>query len=272
MEEEKLDTDILGLDLKYDLRKGVISLDMRSYLTKLEEEYKNVIGDYGKIGKVPHVTSYKIHPKEQVFEIDKTEYKRKVKYLQELIGKLNYVRSRGRLDIEFAVRKSCQLVLYPHPKVIEATEKITRYLFGTKTLGMTFKRDVNKALNITVVSDASWNTEFDLKSRAGAAIWLENNFFYGFSKKSTIVCDSSAESELDALNMAEKIALFLKFKLEKICPNKKRKITLITDSAPALGWLKQDYYKPHTKFIGLRVERLKERVDDPKPIISNTPP
>ena len=54
----------------------------------------------------------------------KDEYKNKVKYLQELIGKLNYIRSRGRIDLEFPVSKIARLVLYQHKKVFEIIEKL----------------------------------------------------------------------------------------------------------------------------------------------------
>lgn len=113
-----------------------------------------------------------------------------------------------------------------------------------------------------MISDASLASEYDLKSRCGALIWLKNNFFHGFSKKSSILCTSSAETELDTINQAEKIALLLKLKLEKMMDFKKIRICVITDSKLALDWLKQDYFKARTKFLGLRVERLKERILD----------
>lgn len=91
---------------------------------------------------------------------------------------------------------------------------------------------------------------------------MGNNYFHGFSKKSSIICDSSAEAELDAINTTEKLALLLKLKIEKMLRLDNIEINLITDSKPALDWLKQDYFKARTKFLGLRVERVKERLND----------
>lgn len=81
---------------------------------------------------------------------------------------------------------------------------------------MVFTRNVENNSDITVMTDASLATEYDLKSRVGDLIWLGKNFFYGFSKKSTIVCDSSCESELDALNTGNKFGLILQLKLQSI--------------------------------------------------------
>lgn len=104
-------------------------------------------------------------------------------------------------------------------------------------MSLTFTRDeeMNKLVNITIISNASLATEYDLKSRGGALIWIGRNLFHGFSKKLSFVCESSAEAELDAINTAEKLGLLLKLKLLKITNNNievKRK--LIADSKPAM--------------------------------------
>lgn len=263
MENDKLSTDILGMDLIYDYNMGKVTLSMESYIAKLQDEYPQIINDKMKKEIVPYVNNYIVDPKKTDLILEKNEYKKKVKYLQELIGKLNYIRSRGRIDLEFAVSKVARLVLYPHKKVIEATEKILRYVYNTKNLRTEFFREsFGKCLDITVISDASLASEYDLKSRSGGLIWIGNNFFYGFSKKSSIICTSSAEAELDAINTADKIALLLKLKLEKILDDQIIELRVVTDSKPALDWLSQEYFKARTKFLGLRIERLKERIKD----------
>ena len=83
-------------------------------------------------------------------------------------------------------------------------------MYQTKDVGLTFLRDeeMNKEINVTIISDTSLASEYDLKSRGGSLIWLGRNLFYGFSKKSTIVCDSFAEAKLDAVNTEEKIVSY----------------------------------------------------------------
>lgn len=85
--------------------------------------------------------------------MEKSTLKEKIKWLQVLIGKLNYIRTRGRLDIEFALGKLLRLVLFPHPKVIKAVKKLLKYVY---------KRDEENKLDITVVADVSLGSEFDV--------------------------------------------------------------------------------------------------------------
>lgn len=113
--------------------------------------------------------------------------------------------------------------------------------------------------SISVVSDASLATEFDIKSRARAIVLPGNKLFHGFSKKSTIICEPSAEAELDALNTGEKIALLLKLKLDKIVGPNKVKMDIITDTKSALHRLKQEYVKARIKLLELRIKTSKKK-------------
>ncbi|KAK5960334.1 uncharacterized protein PWA37_002408 [Arxiozyma heterogenica] len=181
MKDIMLNTDILGMNLDYDYKKGEIALSMTSYIKRLEKEYPMILNDKLKDEMIPDIDKFKINPKQDNLIMTKDECKKKVRYLQELIGKLNYIRSRGRIDIEFAVSKMAQLVLYPHKKVIEITEQILNYVYKIKDVKIVFKREeIQNILNITVLLGASTTSEFDLKSRCGALIWLENICFHGF--------------------------------------------------------------------------------------------
>ena len=42
----------------------------------------------------------------------------------------------------------------------------------------------------------------------------------------------------------------------------KRKTILVSDSQPAIDWLTQEYVKPRTKFLGLILDRIKERINE----------
>ena len=101
-----------------------------------------------------------------------------------------------------------------------------------------------------------------MKSRIAALIWFGDNLIYGFSKKSTLICDSSTEAEIDALNFSVEIANLLRYKIERLV-NMTVKIEILTDSKATIGFLKQVYVKPRTKFIGIRIEKLKHLLHDP---------
>lgn len=90
--------------------------------------------------------------------MEKSTLKEKIKWLQVLIGKLNYIRTRGRLDIEFALGKLLRLVLFPHPKVIKAVKTLLKYVNDTRYI----RSDEENKLDITVVADVSLGSEFDV--------------------------------------------------------------------------------------------------------------
>ena len=62
---------------------------------------------------LPHISVCDINNvREEKLVMTPGEFKRRVTYLQEPVGKLNHIRSRGRLDIKFALGKISTLVLY----------------------------------------------------------------------------------------------------------------------------------------------------------------
>ncbi|CCH59369.1 hypothetical protein TBLA_0B05400 [Henningerozyma blattae CBS 6284] len=268
-EEKQLEPDILGIDLKYDLNKGIVTLSMKSYIDKFNDdfpllklkEYENNLTTEQKKDLTPHFSEYNLNPNEYILLMNKTEHKEKVKYIQKSIGKLNYLRTRGRLDLEFAVSNIARFALYPHVKVIKTVDRLIKYTYVKRDLNVVMKREKKQPDEITVITDASLGSEYDVTSRIGGIIWFGNTFMFGFSNKPSIVCDSSAECELDALNKGEKLALHLKFKLEKLF-KKNFKINIITDSKPVIEWLKKPYIVGRTKFLGIRIGRLKERLKD----------
>ena len=124
------------------------------------------------------------------------------------MGRLSYIRTHGRPDIEFAVGKIARYVLYPHKKVINAVNKIIRYVYQTKDRPLIFRRE-KKPRGITVFTDSSHATEYDLLSRHGYLVFYGRNLIGYGSRKSTIACASSSTAELDTLKVGEEVgALF----------------------------------------------------------------
>lgn len=255
-----LETDLLGIDVKYDYKNGRIELKMEKYIESIEEQYKDFIH---KPAKIPHLQEYNIIPDKENLEMELKEYKEKVKYLQKIIGQLNYIRGRGRIDIEFSLGKLARLVLYPHKKVIDAAHKLLRYIYTTKHYPIIFRRE-NPKQSIYMMCDASLGTEYDLKSRSGGLVWYGNNLITGFSKKSAFVCDSPAEAELDAMKKVEKLGALIRTKIRKLNSKLLSDETdiIFTDSQTIIDWLKQSYVKGRTKFISINTAYIKERIDN----------
>ena len=257
------ESDVLGMDLSDDVRKGVARLSLENYINKISENYEEFLAEDKEESEVPYLQRYEdLNPRKDDLKLTELEVKKKIKKAQRLIGILNYIRTRGRIDIEYALGKISRFALYPHEKVFTALRKILKYVVRTRNYEITLKRGKTQTNTLTVATDASLATEFDMKSRIAGLIWFGDNLLYGFSKKSTLICDSSTEAEIDALNFSAKLANLLRYKIERLV-NMTVKIEILTDSKATIGFLKQVYVKPRTKFIGIRLEKLKYLIHDP---------
>ena len=131
MENKKLCTDILGLDLEYDLQSNVATLSLESYIKNMETGYPEIVKM--KPEEMPHKCKYGFNPKrDKIDSENKQEIERRIKYCQKITGQLTYLRSRGRMDLGFATAKIATLVQSPHSKVIRGAEKILGIYLRTK--------------------------------------------------------------------------------------------------------------------------------------------
>ena len=105
-------------------------------------------------------------------DLSENELKREIKGLQEKSGRLNYIRTHSRPDIEFAVGKIARYVLYSHKKVIIAVNKIIRYVYQTKDRPFIFRKEKEQS-KLMVFTASSHVMEYDLLSRHGYLVFYE---------------------------------------------------------------------------------------------------
>ena len=255
MQDDIFQADVLGIDLRYDRKRGIISMSLETYInTMVTTYYQDVVEKTGKIVDVPHSSLYDIIPQETELVLSKVELKKKIKMLQEKIGRLNYVRTHGRVDIEFAVAKIARFVLFPHKKVVSAVGRIIKYLYDTKGQSLNFIREPRPNC-VRVFTDSSHASEYDRMSRHGYLVFYGRNLIGYASKKSSLICKSSSAAELDALNMGEEAGSMYGIKLENVT-GRKMAITYFIDSQTVLNWMEQEYWKGN-RFLGVKIEYLK---------------
>lgn len=104
MENDILDMNILAMDMMYNYNNGIKKLKLESYIDTLKDEYPNNLRERNNKGPTlsPHISQYTINPKAEKLQLTNGELKKRIKYLQELTGKLKYIRTKGRMDIDFA--------------------------------------------------------------------------------------------------------------------------------------------------------------------------
>ncbi|XP_026400184.1 uncharacterized protein LOC113296061 [Papaver somniferum] len=113
------------------------------------------------------------------------------------VGALQYA-TITRPDIAFVVNKACQKMQHPFIADWTAVKRILRYLLGTLSYGLQFKRATS--LQLQVYSDADWAGDItDRRSTSGLAIFLGPNIISWCSRKQKTVSRSSTEAEYRAL-------------------------------------------------------------------------
>ena len=203
------ESDVLGTDLGYDVKKGVAMLSLEKRISKISKDYEEFLAGDKEESGVPYLQRYEDrNPRKDDLKLTELELKKRIKKAQRLIGTLNYIRTRGRIDIEYALGKISRFAVYPHEKVFVALRKLLKYVVRPRDYEITLRRGRIQTNTLTVAADASLATEFDMKSRIADLIWYDDNLVFGFSKKSTLICDPSTEAEIDALNSAPQMPIY----------------------------------------------------------------
>ena len=101
------------MDLTHNVKKGVARLSLEEYISKISENYEEFLAEDKEESEVPHLQRYEDrHPRKDDLKLMELELKKRIKKAQRLIGILNYIRTRGRIDIEYALGKISRFALY----------------------------------------------------------------------------------------------------------------------------------------------------------------
>ena len=128
------------------------------------------------------------------------------KEYQAVVGSLLYLSTRTRQDIAFAVGIAARFCTNPSQENWTAVKRILRYLKGTVTLGLVYKR--NGSTECTGYADAGWVGDI-LKSTSGSLFLLGGAAITWKSNKQTCIALSTAEAEYVALSAAAQEAVWL---------------------------------------------------------------
>ncbi|KAJ9552360.1 hypothetical protein OSB04_016405 [Centaurea solstitialis] len=114
-----------------------------------------------------------------------------------LVGALQYL-TITRPDLSYAVNQVSQFFHAPTVNHFQAVKRILRYVKGTLSFGLTFKRSPN--ISVVAYSDADWARCIETRrSTYGYSIFLGGTIVSWSAKKQPTVSRSSCESEYRAL-------------------------------------------------------------------------
>jgi len=163
----------LGIRINYDEKVGKMTLDQNNYIESLATKYDI---ESAKLYQTPMEQNLSIEPAQSV-----PEY---IKY-RNLIGALLYISTSTRLDISYSVNYLSRFQNTYDETHYKYAMRILKYLYLTKDLKLTYKRNVNAEI-LDCFVDADWaGDKTDRKSTTGYVIRLFGNVIYWKSRKYT---------------------------------------------------------------------------------------
>ena len=181
MEKKYLQDDHF-VGLKINRNDKFVECDQITYIEKLAERFNVTTGC-----KRPFV--------KKLNKIDKTTSN---KNFNEIIGSLQYLANGARPDIAFWTNSLSQHLTAYSDEHYDYAINVLKYVYGTKNLVL---KANNGKIKIDAYCDASYNSEYDGKSRTGLIIMVNDMPVVWFSKKQSVVALSTAEAEYMAYCM-----------------------------------------------------------------------
>jgi histone deacetylase 1/2 len=175
-----------------------------------------------------------------------------------LVGGLQYL-TLTRPDLSFAVNKVCQYLSQPTTTHYEAVKRILRYIRGTASTGLRFRRSSSTGLSI--FTDADWaGCSDDRRSTGGFAVFLGSNLVSWSSRKQPTVSRSSTEAEYKALADGTAETMWIQSVLKELGVFLSSAPVLWCDNLGATYLTANPVFHARTKHIEINFHFVREKV------------
>jgi hypothetical protein len=249
----KNDFSYLGMKVNKS-KDGITTVGQQDYIQKIIDR-SEFIQFNGKIdgklnGKVKNPASL------DLFKEDDRLSNHANQFRSEVMGLL-YLAKRTRPDLLMAVSYLATRVQKPTIKDEEALSRIMVYLLKTKDKSMIIHPT---CMELRVFADASFNVHSDGKSQSGILVTLGGNPIYYCSRKQNIVCRSSTEAELVALDEAVRKTLEIRALMKNIGLEQKDPTIIYQDNQSTMLIAKQNTTSNKLKHINNRYFFVREKI------------
>ncbi len=262
----------LGIDLKVERfdngRVGRISLCQSSYIEEFVEKLK--IETTRKCA-TPLSPNFYFDSSQHPLKLSQQELDERVTDYRRKIGCLLYVSTMTRPDIAYAVDYLARFSTYPHDLVREQVIHTIRYLYFSRFRAIVYqKSDADKLNHLICYSDSDYAQDpITRQSMNGFFVMFANAPVYWRSHYTPLVCKSSTEAELQAINFLtdelewfHPLMKFISAYQGKVgCPE------LLVDNKSAIDTIVFGNFSPKAKPYAVRLKCLEERFNQRKFII-----
>lgn len=131
-------------------------------------------------------------------EVNAMDFCESEKPFQQLLGALMHLSNTTRPDISYAVSYLSRSMHKPTNYAWNSAKGVLRYLKGTKSMGLRYKKQGGKS--VMAFSDSDWGQERPERKSIGGYVFLFAGAAFSWkSKKQSVVAQSSVEAEYIAL-------------------------------------------------------------------------
>ena len=245
---------MLGMHIARDRATRIIKLDQELYITKALNKFGL---DLSRSDKTPAVSNddLLVHSETDSDMAD-------LKLFQEKVGTLLYAAISTRPDIAFAVNKLTQKMTAPTVRDMKASDRVFRYLAGTRAMSLWFgRRKSQPTVEVTAYADSDWGSDrSDRKSVSGWIALVNGDPVSWASKKQKVVAQSTCEAELYAEAAAINESKWLCGLLNEL--GFKTEIPLVYgDNQSAQALSKNGIKSERTKHIDIKYAYIHDEVD-----------
>jgi histone deacetylase 1/2 len=184
-----------------------------------------------------------------------------------IVGSLLYLSVMSRPDITFTVCNLSQFVTNPGMSHWRALKHLLRYLKGTQTKAMTFKRVSSASFYLRGFSDSDWASDSDdRRSMSGYCFALTDNgpLVSWQARKQGCIALSSCEAEYVALSQAAQEMVFLSGLINDIGIEVREIPTLFCDNQGSVALASNSMCNKRSKHIDIRHHFIRDQVKSSK--------
>ena len=243
-----------ALGIEFDFGDGYARLAQTAYVEQMLERYG--LSGCNPVG-TPLVPNTHLAGAEDGAQLLGDEQH---KLYQQLVGSLQYASICTRPDISAAVGQLSRQVARPTQEHLDAARHVLKYLSGTKTMGITYRRS-STPFELVAWCDANFAPmEHGSRSTTGLVMMLGGAAVYWRSVRQGLVSLSSCEAEYGALTEAARECLWLRGLLAELGVGMDGATTIMEDNTGTMAIASTPVTNGRSKHIALRVNFVRQHL------------
>ena len=251
---EVLPDAFLRLQIDYDCTEGTLKIHQRNYIEELPRTYQMEECN-------PTVTPMEPHTHLLAEDRPATpELSRRVRY-QEVVSCFQYLARWTQPELGILCSQLAKHLGNPGEVHWNAAVRVLRYLRGTSSKGITYKRSASNTNIMEDLVDADRAPDAESRrSIEGYVFMIDGGAVSWKAKQQNCIAHSSAEGEFMAASKASLEAIWLRRLLKSCGAPQPRATTLYEDNRACQLMSESPAHRERSKRIDLRVYSLKEHV------------